>query len=107
MNVGIVFFTAVANIVLQAMSKNIVYGIAFLVFTLGAMAIDLFDKKYGKVVMSIIFFLYAFLIFVCIYNHFVFDVILYDYIILSVETVIVAILTLIAILPFKKAIPRV
>ena len=47
MNIGIIFLTAVANILLQVMSRNIIYGYVFVIYTLGAMAIDLFDKKYG------------------------------------------------------------
>ena len=46
MNIGIIFFTAVANGLLQAMSKNIIYCYVFLIYTLGAMAIDLYDKKW-------------------------------------------------------------
>jgi hypothetical protein len=106
MNIGIIFFAAIANGFLQAMTKNIIYGYVFFIFTLGAMAIDLYNKKFGKIFMTLIFCLYAFLLFVCVYNHFVYDVILYDYIIISVETIIVAILTIIAILPPAKTIPR-
>lgn len=106
MNIGIIFFAAIANGFLQAMTKNIIYGYVFFIFTLGAMAIDLYNKKFGKIFMTLIFCLYAILIFVCVYNHFVFDIILYDYIILSVETIIVAILIVITILPQPKATPR-
>ena len=101
MNIGIIFFTAVANGLLQAMSKNIIYCYVFLIYTLGAMAIDLYDKKYGKIFMVAIFFAYAILLSVCIYNHIIYDVILFDYIFVSIETVIVAILTIVAILPIK------
>jgi hypothetical protein len=107
MNIVIIFFTAVANIFLQAMSKNVIYAYVFFVYTLAAISIDIFDKKYGKIFMSLIFCLYAILLFVCVYNHIVFDVILYDYIIISVETIIVAILTIIEILPQVKITPRV
>lgn len=106
MNIAIIFFTAIANGFLQAMTKNIIYGYVFFIFTLGAMAIDLYNKKFGKIFITLIFCLYAFLLFVCVYNHFVYDVILYDYIIISVETIIVAILTVIAILPQSKTTPR-
>ena len=102
MNIGIIFFTAVANGLLQAMSKNIIYCYVFLIYTLGAMAIDLYDKKYGKIFMVAIFFAYAILLSVCIYNHIIYDVILFDYIFVSIETVIVATLTAIAILPIKE-----
>ena len=107
MNIVIIFFTAVANIFLQAMSKNVIYAYVFFVYTLAAISIDIFDKKYGKIFMSLIFCLYVILLFVCVYNHIVFDVILYDYIIISVETIIVAILTIIEILPQVKITPRV
>ena len=107
MNIAIIFFVAIANGFLQAMTKNIIYGYVFFIFTLGAMAIDLYNKKFGKIFMTLIFCLYAFLLFVCVYNHFVYDVILYDYIIISVETIIVVILTVIAILPQSKTNPRV
>ena len=80
MNIGIIFLTAVANILLQVMSRNIIYAYVFLIYTLGAMAIDLFDKKYGKIFMVAIFFAYASLLSVCIYNHIIYDVILLDYI---------------------------
>lgn len=106
MNIAIIFFTAIANGFLQAMTKNIIYGYVFFIFTLGAMAVDLYNKKFGKIFITLIFCLYAFLLFVCVYNHFVYDVILYDYIIISVETIIVAILTVIAILPQSKTNPR-
>ena len=66
------------------------------------MAIDLYDKKYGKIFMVAIFFAYAILLSVCIYNHIIYDVILLDYIFVSIETVIVATLTAIAILPIKE-----
>ena len=102
MNIGIIFFTAVANGLLQAMSKNIIYCYVFLIYTLGAMAIDLYDKKYGKIFMVAIFFAYAILLSVCIYNHIIYDVILFDYIFVSIETVIIAILTAVAILPIKE-----
>ena len=102
MNIGIIFFTAVANGLLQAMSKNIIYCYVFLIYTLGAMVIDLYDKKYGKIFMVAIFFAYAILLSVCIYNHIIYDVILFDYIFVSIETVIVAILTIVAILPIKE-----
>lgn len=102
MNIGIIFFTAVANGLLQAMSKNIIYCYVFLIYTLGAMAIDLYDKKYGKIFMVAIFFAYALLIVNCIYNHIIYSVILLDYIFVSIETVIVAILTAVAILPTKE-----
>ena len=102
MNIGIIFFTAVANGLLQAMSKNIIYCYVFLIYTLGAMAIDLYDKKYGKIFMMAIFFAYALLIVNCIYNHIIYGVILLDYIFVSIETVIVAILTAVAILPIKE-----
>ena len=106
MNIAIIFFVAIANGFLQAMTKNIIYGYVFFIFTLGAMAIDLYNKKFGKIFITLIFCLYAFLLFVCVYNHFVYDVILYDYIIISVETIIVVILTVIAILPQSKTNPR-
>ena len=102
MNIGIIFLTAVANILLQVMSRNIIYGYVFVIYTLGAMAIDLFDKKYGKIFMVAIFFAYASLLSVCIYNHIIYDVILFDYIFVSIETVIIAILTAVAILPIKE-----
>ena len=106
MNIGIIFFTAVANGLLQAMSKNIIYCYVFLIYTLGAMVIDLYDKKYGKILLTAIFFAYAFLIVNCIYNHIIYDVILLDYIFVFLETIIVAILTAIAILPIKeKSLP--
>ena len=97
-----IFFTAVANGLLQAMSKNIIYCYVFLIYTLGAMAIDLFDKKYGKIFMAAIFLAYTLLFVNCIYNHIFYDVILLDYIFVSIETVIVAILTIVAILPIKE-----
>ena len=102
MNIGIIFLAAVANILLQVMSRNIIYAYVFLIYTLGAMAIDLFDKKYGKILVAAIFFAYAFLLSVCIYNHIIYDVILFDYIFVSIETVIIAILTAVAILPIKE-----
>lgn len=102
MNIGIIFLTAVANILLQVMSRNIIYAYVFLIYTLGAMAIDLFDKKYGKILVAAIFFAYAILLSVCIYNHIIYDVILFDYIFVSIETVIIAILTAVAILPIKE-----
>ena len=106
MNIGIIFLTAVANVLLQVMSKNIIYAYVFVIYTLGAMAIDLFDKKYGKIFMVAIFFAYASLLSVCIYNHIIYDVILFDYIFVSIETVIIAILTTVAILPIKeKSLP--
>ena len=97
-----IFFTAVANGLLQAMSKNIIYCYVFLIYTLGAMAIDLFDKKYGKIFMAAIFLAYTLLFVNCIYNHIIYEVILLDYIFVSIETVIVAILTAVAILPTKE-----
>ena len=66
------------------------------------MAIDLYDKKYGKIFMAAIFLAYAILLSVCIYNHIIYDVILFDYIFVSIETVIIAILTVVAILPIKE-----
>ena len=102
MNIGIIFFTAVANVLLQVMSKNIIYAYVFVIYTLGAMAIDLFDKKYGKIFMAAIFLAYTLLFVNCIYNHIIYEVILLDYIFVSIETVIVAILTAIAILPIKE-----
>ena len=102
MNIGIIFLTAVANVLLQVMSRNIIYAYVFVIYTLGAMAIDLFDKKYGKILVAAIFFAYAFLIVNCIYNHIIYDVILLDYIFVSIETVIVVILTAVAILPIKE-----
>ena len=102
MNIGIIFLAAVANILLQVMSRNIIYAYVFLIYTLGAMAIDLFDKKYGKILLTAIFFAYAILLSVCIYNHIIYDVILFDYIFVSIETVIIAILTAVAILPIKE-----
>ena len=104
MNIGIIFLTAVANILLQVMSRNIIYGYVFVIYTLGAMAIDLFDKKYGEILVAAIFFAYAILLSVCIYNHIIYDVILFDYIFVSIETVIIAILTAVAILPIKEKI---
>ena len=102
MNIGIIFLAAVANILLQVMSRNIIYAYVFLIYTLGAMAIDLFDKKYGEILVTAIFFAYAILLSVCIYNHIIYDVILFDYIFVSIETVIIAILTAVAILPIKE-----
>ena len=102
MNIGIIFFTAGANGLLPAMSKNIIYCYVFLIYTLGAMAIDLYDKKYGKIFMAAIFLAYTLLFVNCIYNHIIYEVILLDYIFVSIETVIVAILTAIAILPIKE-----
>ena len=102
MNIGIIFFTAVANGLLQVMSKNIIYCYVFFIFTLGAMAIDLFDKKYGKILMAAIFFAYALLLFVCIHNHFVYAVPIYDYVFVFAQTIIVTILTVIAILPINQ-----
>ena len=66
------------------------------------MAIDLYDKKYGKIFMAAIFLAYTLLFVNCIYNHIIYDVILLDYIFVSIETVIVAILTAVAILPTKE-----
>jgi len=106
MNIGIIFFTAVANGLLQAMAKNAIYSYVFFIFILGAMAIDLFDKKYGKIFMATIFLAYTLLFVNCIYNHIIYDVILLDYIFVSIETVIVAILTAIAILPIKEKVSR-
>ena len=97
-----IFFTAVANGLLQAMSKNIIYCYVFLIYTLGAMAIDLYDKKYGKIFMAVIFLAYTLLFVNCIYNHIIYDVILLDYIFVSIETVIVTTLTAIAILSIKE-----
>ena len=106
MNIAIIFLTAVANIFLQAMSKNIIYGYVFLIYTLGAMAIDLYDRKFGKIFMAFIFCLYALLLFVCVHNHFIYDVPVYDYIFIFAQTTIVTILTVIAILPIKeKSLP--
>ena len=102
MNIGIIFFTAVANGLLQTMSKNIIYCYVFFIFTLGAMAIDLFDKKYGKILMAAIFFAYALLLFVCVHNHFVCVVPVYDYIFVFVQTTIITILTIIGILSIKE-----
>lgn len=102
MNIGIIFFTAVANGLLQAMSKNIIYCYVFFIFTLGAMAIDLFDKKYGKIFMAFVLCLYALLMFVCVHNHFVYDTSVYDYIFVFAQTTIITILTVIAILPIKE-----
>ena len=106
MNIGIIFLTAVANILLQIMSRNIIYAYVFLIYTLGAMAIDLYDKKYGKIFMAAIFLAYTLLFVNCIYNHIIYEVILLDYIFVSIETVIVAILTAIAILPIKEKVSR-
>ena len=106
MNIGIIFLTAVANILLQVMSRNIIYAYVFVFYTLGAMAVDLFDKKYGKIFMATIFFAYAILLSVCIYNHIIYDIILFDYIFVSIETIIVAILTAVAILPIKENVSR-
>ena len=106
MNIGIIFFTAIANGLLQAMSKNILYCYVFLIYTLGAMAIDLYDKKFGKIFMSFIFCSYALLLFVCVHNHFVYAVPVYDYVFVFAQTTIVTILTIIAILPIKeKSLP--
>ena len=102
MNIGINFFTAVANGLLQVMSKNILYCYVFLIYTLGAMAIDLYDKKFGKLFMTFVFCLYALLLFVCVHNHFVYDVPIYDYIFVFAQTTIITILTIIAILPIKE-----
>ncbi len=102
MNISIIFLTAVANILLQVMSRNIIYAYVFLIYTLGAMAIDLFDKKYGKILVTAIFLAYTLLFVNCIYNHIIYDVILLDYIFVSIETVIIAILTAVAILPTKE-----
>lgn len=102
MNITIIFLTAVANIFLQAISRNIVYGHVFLIYTLAAMAIDLYDRKFGKFFMALIFCLYAFLLFVCVHNHFVYVVPVYDYIFVFAQTTIIAILTVIAILPIKE-----
>ena len=102
MNIGIIFFTAIMNGLLQAMSKNIVYVYVFIIYTLGAMAIDLYDKKYGKIFMAAIFLAYAILLSVCINNHIIYDVILFDYFFVFLETIIIAILTAIAILPIKE-----
>ena len=102
MNIGIIFLTAVANIFLQVMSRNIIYAYVFLIYTLGAMAIDLFDKKYGKILVAAIFFAYALLLFVCIHNHFVYAVPIYDYVFVFAQTIIVAILTVIGILHIKE-----
>lgn len=107
MNIAIIFFTALANVFLQGMSKNVVYAYVFIVYTLAAISLELFDRKFGKIFMSLIFCLYAILLFVCVYNHFVFNIVLYDYIIISVETIIVALLTIIEILPQVKITPRV
>ena len=102
MNIGIIFFTAIMNGLLQAMSKNIVYVYVFIIYTLGAMAIDLYDRKFGKFFMTLIFCLYAFLLFVCVHNHFVYDVPVYDYIFVFAQTTIITILTVIAILPINQ-----
>ena len=102
MNIGIIFLAAVANILLQVMSRNIIYAYVFLIYTLGAMAIDLFDKKYGKILMAAIFFAYALLLFVCVHNHFVYAVPVYDYVFVFAQTTIITILTIIAILPIKE-----
>ena len=102
MNIGIIFFTAIMNGLLQAMSKNIIYCYVFLIYTLGAMSIDLYDKKYGKIFMSFIFCSYALLLFICAHNHFVYDVPVYDYIFVFAQTTIIAILTVIAISPIKE-----
>ncbi len=102
MNIGIIFFTAIANGLLQAMSKNILYCYVFLIYTLGAMAIDLYDKKFGKIFMAFVFCLYALLMFVCVHNHFVYDASVYDYIFIFAQTIIVTILTVIGILPKKE-----
>ncbi len=102
MNIGIIFFTAVANGLLQVMSKNILYCYVFLIYTLGAMAIDLYDKKFGKIFMSFIFCSYALLLFVCVHNHFVYAVPVYDYVFVFAQTTIITILTIIAILPIKE-----
>lgn len=107
MNIAIIFFTALANVFLQGMSRNVVYAYVFIVYTLAAISLELFDRKFGKIFMSLIFCLYAILLFVCVYNHFVFNIVLYDYIIISVETIIVALLTIIEILPQVKITPRV
>lgn len=107
MNIGIIFFTAVANGLLQAMSKNIIYCYVFLIYTLGAMAIDLYDKKYGKIFMAFIFCIYALLLFFCVYNQIVYDVFLCDYILVFAQTVLVIILTTLSILPLKtKDLPH-
>ncbi len=102
MNIGIIFFTAVANGLLQAMSKNIIYAYVFSIYTLGAMAIDLYDRKFGKIFMAFIFGLYALLLFVCVHNHFVYAVPVYDYVFVFAQTTIITILTIIAILPIKE-----
>lgn len=102
MNIGIIFFTAVANGLLQAMSKNIIYAYVFSIYTLGAMAIDLYDRKFGKFFMAIVFCLYVILLFVCVHNHFVYVVPVYDYIFVFVQTTIITILTIIGILPIKE-----
>ena len=104
MSIGIIFFTAIANGFLQTMSKNILYFYVFLIYTLGAIAIDLYNKKFGKLFMTFVFCLYALLLFVCVHNHFVYDVPIYDYIFVFAQTTIVIILTIIAILPIKKSL---
>ena len=85
-----------------AMSKNVIYAYVFFVYTLAAISIDIFDKKYGKILMAAIFFAYALLLFVCVHNHFVYDVPVYDYIFVFAQTTIITILTIIAILPIKE-----
>ena len=102
MNIGIIFFTAISNGLLQAMSKNIIYAYVFSIYTLGAMAIDLYDRKFGKIFMAFIFCLYALLLFVCVHNHFVYAVPVYDYVFVFAQTTIITILTIIAILPIKE-----
>ena len=67
MNIGIIFFAAIANGFLQAMTKNIIYGYVFFIFTLGAMAIDLYNKKFGKIFITLIFCLYAFLLIIILF----------------------------------------
>lgn len=102
MNIAIIFLTAVANIVLQSLSRNMIYGYVFFAFTMGAMAIDVYTQKFGKFFMALVFSSYAALLSVCIYNQIVYNVPLFDYILVFTETIIVIVLTLIAILPIKK-----
>lgn len=105
MSVLIIFISGIANLLLQILSRNILFIYVFIVFTVGAITIDVYKTKIGKVLTALSVIAYISLLVTSIYYHLLFGTLVLDYLIIAAETVFALLLTVVSICHLKNEVP--
>ncbi len=104
MSLWVIFIVGLANMVLQSLSRNLLFFYAFLFMVCAAIALSLEtrDTLRGKLYTVAVLIGGCVLLGMAIYRHIQFGGYVWDYLLIAIETAAALILTLLSLLPDKR-----